>query len=208
MRTNHKCSRCILCESATTRCVAGRGNPKAKLMLVGEAPGSTEDRVGEPFRGQAGDLLTHILNKLGLNEDDLFITNVLRCRPPNNKLPNKKELLMCWLQCGPYLLEEIKQVRPKVILLMGNTPLQLMAQEKFISKWEGMKIDTLHTVITKGKRRFVSTLYASYHPAAALRGPRLEKNIATAIYVAAKAAGLKPKPKGQEAGMYPYEIRG
>jgi DNA polymerase len=183
-------------------------------MLVGEAPGREEDCVGRPFVGEAGRLLNHILDKLDFRREDLYITNVLKCRPPRNKLPARKELLKCWKACRLYLMQEIKDVHPKVILLMGGTALSLMSSPHTlqIGRWEGMRVGRHFIVTHKSKETgrkcgsFVD-MYASYHPAAALRNPSQEAYIAAAIYGAAKVAGLKVKPKGIEAGLYPYETR-
>lgn len=212
MKQNKNCKRCSLSKGCLHPCIFGEGNPKAKLMLIGEAPGNIEDRMNRPFVGPAGKLLDHILNKLSIKRGDVYITNVLKCKPLSNKLPNKKELIECWERCRVYFTEETKEIHPSVILLLGNTPLQLLSDERFIGRHEGSLISKKFLVEThrsKKKRAcgFCAKLYASYHPAAALRSPRLEAKIATAIYVAAKAAGMKPKLKGMEAGLYEYEIR-
>ena len=98
-------------------------------------------------------------------------------------------------------MSELVKVGPKVVVLMGNTPLSFLAHKNFISKWEGLEVGWGREITMKNK------VFACYHPAAALRAPRLEARIATALYVAAKKAGLKPKPIGMEAGMYDYQLR-
>jgi DNA polymerase len=165
-------------------------------MLIGEAPGMTEDIEGLPFVGQAGKLLSHILFKLGVDEEQVYITNCLRCRPPKNKLPTWKKggLQEMTEACFPYLEEEFKQVAPKAVVVMGNTPLKVLAQRSFISKHERSWV-RYNTI-------------ASYHPAAALRNPGLECRIAGAIALACKRARIKIKPMGLDAGMYRYEVRG
>lgn len=208
MKRNKNCKRCILHESANHPCVWGTGDPKAKLFLCGESPGMKEDIQGKPFVGQAGQLLNHILNKLSLKREDLYITNCLKCHPPKNILPKKKELLECWEKCQGYFGQEIRDIYPKVVLLMGNTSLTLVSGLSFIGRHEGSKLDVGEGFLCNKAPLHKFKVFASYHPAAALRAPKLEKNIGTAIYVAASAAGLKPKPKGMEVGCYDgYEVR-
>lgn len=196
MKRDPNCQLCSLCQEAHHLCLWGTGNPHAKLMLIGEAPGASEDRLGKPFSGEAGRLLNHILDKLTLKREDIYITNCLKCRPPSNKLPKAKELKVCWEACHPYLEEELATVNPKAILLLGNTPLFFLTGKRFITRWESLEVG-------KDRGRHI---FASFHPAYALRSPRVEKNIGAAIYLAAKAAGLKPVPKGKE--LFTYEIRG
>lgn len=210
MNHNPQCNRCQLCESATHNiCVMGKGAIPSPLMLIGEAPGFSEDMNNEPFVGQAARLLNHILDKLSIKRDDIYITNCLKCRPPKNKLPKVKELRVCWDQCRPYLMQEIRDVRPKAIVLLGNTPLELVADRKFIGKHEGTICEITGLWKTDPKQEqwdfegFIPCL-ACFHPAAALRNPKLEPSIGTALYVAAREAGLSPKiKKGGE--FYDYE---
>lgn len=191
MKRNPTCTLCMLHEHCCTKCLWGRGNPKAKLMLVGEAPGGTEDRLGKPFVGEAGRLLSHVLKSLCINEDGLYITNVIKCRPQDNKLPLKKQLRECWTQCRGYLEHEMITVKPKVVLFMGGTALELYEGRVPITKWEGLKI-----------RRGV---YASLHPAYILHAPSKEIRLAQAIATAATAAGIKVSPKAGE--IFKYDIR-
>jgi len=176
--------------------VPGDGDPHADLMLIGEAPGMNEDIYKIPFIGQAGILLDHILGKLSLNRDQLWITNCLKCRPPQNKLPCKREMDVVWPKCRTHLDREIRTVKPKVIVLLGGLPLQLLAGKRFITRWEGMELKD-----TGLKPR----VFACFHPAYVLRAPSKEGNIGSVLYAAAKAAGLKVKRNG--GVMYDYEIR-
>ncbi len=201
MKRKPQCDRCMLCEQQEphfNRCVWGWGNPNADLMLIGEAPGLSEARRGIPFCGQAGNLLDHILTHLSLSREDMYITNVIKCRPADNKLPGKKDLEVCFDRCWPFLLTEIQDVDPKAILLMGGTALSLMAAENQITKWEGMEVESVY----EGARTF-----ASLHPAYVLRQPSKEFRLAQAIARAARAAGLKVKTKTQVDRRYPYEVR-
>ena len=201
MKRNHNCKRCVLSESShLTTCLMGAGNPNADLMLIGEAPGFDEDRHGSPFIGQAGQLLNRVLSSLNIDRDSLYVTNTLKCRPKNNQLPKGKGAVQeCVDACWPYLEEEIQSVDPKVILLMGGTSLVTLTGLRMVTRHEGMEIDTIY----EGAKTFVAL-----HPAYVLRSPSKEANLARAIALAAKAAGIKVRPKSiEEIDPYPYEVR-
>lgn len=157
-----------------------------------------EDLDGLPFVGQAGQLLDHILNKLSIKREDIYITNCFKCRPPKNTLPGIVELRNNFEKCWPYLKEEIQDVDPKAIVLLGGIPLQLLVGESKITRFEGMEIETIY----EGAKTF-----ASFHPAYVLRTPSQEVRVAQAIARAAKAAGVKVRTKGWKAGRYEYEVR-
>jgi uracil-DNA glycosylase len=116
------CSTCTNCKLASTRnnVVFGEGNPKARLMLIGEAPGQEEDRTGKPFIGLAGQLLEQILNAVGITRAEVYIANVIKCRPPNNRNPEPEEISAC----EPWLLEQIRLIQPQIIITLGNVPTQ------------------------------------------------------------------------------------
>lgn len=109
------CKRCHL-SLLRTNIVFGEGNPRAKLVFVGEAPGADEDRQGRPFVGKAGQLLTRIINAMGLKRDDVYICNVLKCRPPGNRSPDPKEIE----KCEPFLFDQLSVLKPKVICALGS----------------------------------------------------------------------------------------
>lgn len=113
------CTRCGLCEGRT-QVVNTHGNPRARLMFVGEAPGADEDIQGKPFVGRAGQLLTKMIEAMGLKRDEVIIGNVNRCRPPGNRQPTVEEAAIC----RPFLFREIAVVQPEVIVVMGNTALR------------------------------------------------------------------------------------
>lgn len=113
------CTRCGLCEGRT-QVVNTHGNPNARLMFVGEAPGADEDAQGKPFVGRAGQLLTKMIEAMGMKREDVIIGNVNRCRPPGNRQPTLEEAAVC----RPFLFREISAVRPEVIVVMGNTALR------------------------------------------------------------------------------------
>ncbi|HET7186563.1 MAG TPA: uracil-DNA glycosylase [Gemmatimonadaceae bacterium] len=150
------CRHCPLYATATNP-VPGTGNPDADFMIVGEAPGANEDAQGVPFVGQAGQLLTKIIEAIHLSRDDVFIANVLKHRPPGNRNPLPEEVTAC----SPYLVRQIELVRPKVILALGTFAAQTLLETKLtIGKLRGQ----IH-------RYYGVPLIVTYHPAALLRNP-------------------------------------
>ena len=119
------CQKCKLCDSRTNT-VPGEGSATAKLVVVGEGPGRTEDETGRPFVGRAGELLTKILEAIQLPREQVFICNVVKCRPPENRLPQYDEIAACM----PFLYRQIELVKPKVILAMGGTAAQSLLNTK------------------------------------------------------------------------------
>jgi len=192
------CHNCHLHESCRTPCLPGHGNPNASLFILGECPGSAEDYSGVPFVGLAGKLLDFVLAKLSLDRQDIFISNVVKCRPPENKLPTGAALQEIVDACWPHLKKELQSVDPKVVVLMGNTALKLIC-ESGIKKLEGMEVDTVY----EGAKTF-----ACLHPAFVLRSPSYEASLGRALFVAAKAAGMKPRSIGESAGRFDYDVRG
>jgi uracil-DNA glycosylase len=118
------CTRCSLCEGRT-QTVFGVGSEQARLLIVGEAPGAEEDRRGEPFVGRAGQLLDRMLQAIGLDRDQVFIANILKCRPPNNRDPQADEVNACM----PYLREQMRLLEPRVILCVGRVAAQNLLQQ-------------------------------------------------------------------------------
>ena len=116
------CSTCTTCKLASTRqnVVFGQGYPDARLMLIGEAPGQEEDRTAKPFVGKAGQLLEQILGAVGMNRADIYISNLVKCRPPQNRNPEPEEIT----SCQGWLLEQIKLIRPQILVTLGNVPTQ------------------------------------------------------------------------------------
>jgi uracil-DNA glycosylase family 4 len=150
------CTRCPL-HSTATNPVPGQGNPHAELMIVGEAPGATEDEQGLAFVGAAGQLLTKILTAVDLKRDDVFICNVLKHRPPGNRNPMPDEVTAC----TPYLIRQFELIKPKAILALGTFAAQTMLETKLaIGKLRG-QLHKYHGV----------PLIVTYHPAALLRNP-------------------------------------
>ena len=127
------CTRCKL-HAGRTNLVFGVGNPDADLMFVGEGPGADEDEQGEPFVGRAGQLLTQIIKAMGFARDDVYIANVVKCRPPNNRNPEPDEIA----QCSPFLNAQIASIKPKVIVALGKFAAQtLLGTETPISRLRG-----------------------------------------------------------------------
>lgn len=147
------CTKCRLCETRRNA-VPGEGSDNAKVMFVGEAPGEQEDIQGRPFVGAAGKLLTELLSSIGLRREDVYITNIVKCRPPKNRPPRKDEATAC----KPYLDRQFSLVAPKVICPMGNSAIHsLLESEKSVSDLHGIPFEAGGI-----------TYFPMYHPAAAL----------------------------------------
>jgi uracil-DNA glycosylase len=160
------CERCPLSETRN-RVVFGAGNSDADLMFVGEAPGAEEDRQGLPFVGRAGAFLTELLEGIGLRREDVFINNVLMCRPPGNRDPQPEEID----SCRPWLEERIKLIQPRVIGTLGNFATKLLtANPTGITKVRG----TAQEHLIGGRNVFMLPLF---HPAAGLRTPRVAEQL-------------------------------
>jgi uracil-DNA glycosylase len=148
------CTKCRLA-GGRTQVVFGVGNPRADLMFVGEAPGFNEDKQGEPFVGAAGQLLTKLLGDIGLQRSDVYIANVLKCRPPGNRDPMPDEIE----SCKPWLKEQLDLIDPRIICTLGNFATQLLLGKKVgITKVRGQRFDWRGRV-----------LVPTFHPAAILR---------------------------------------
>jgi len=158
------CKNCTLCDLSKTRTnvVFGEGNPNAKIMFIGEAPGEMEDKTGRPFVGRAGKLLTKIIeNVLELKRDDVYISNIVKCRPPNNRVPTIEEAETC----KPYLLKQIDIINPDILVCLGKTAfMYLMNTDMPISKVRGQIFEY------KGKK-----VIPTYHPSFLLRNPSAKK---------------------------------
>jgi uracil-DNA glycosylase family 4 len=157
IRTTYCCGLC----PHRTNAVPGEGNPSARLFLVGEGPGATEDAQGRPFVGQAGTLLNGILEAIEVPRDSVYITNIVKCRPPQNRKPLPDEIAACI----PYLHRQLELIRPKVILALGSTAAEAMlGVRKSLGELRG-KVHTYNGI----------PLIVTYHPAALLRNPNWKK---------------------------------
>ena len=151
-----ECTRCKL-HKTRNKIVFGDGNPKAELVFVGEGPGHDEDMQGLPFVGRAGKLLTQMIEAMGLQRKDVYICNVVKCRPPENRAPEKDEVG----ECSPFLLRQIDAIAPKVIVCLGSTAAQTVLEtNRGISQFRGQWLEF------RGRK-----LMATYHPAYLLRTP-------------------------------------
>lgn len=153
-----ECTLCKLCESRTNA-VPGEGSSFAKIMFIGEAPGRNEDEQGRPFVGAAGKLLTEALQEAGLSREDVFITNVVKCRPPNNRVPMEEERSAC----RPYLERQIKLINPRIICILGRTAYESLLGGGSITSNRGK-------LIRHGNRFYFLTV----HPAAVIYNPELK----------------------------------
>ncbi len=152
------CVKCNLSRSRTNA-VPGKGNSKAEILFIGEAPGRTEDEKGEPFVGSAGKILSEALEEAGLSRDNVYITNVVKCRPPNNRLPLVEEKDAC----HEHLSKELGIIRPKIICILGNTAYGSLLGGDSITKNRGK-------IIEKDGQLYFLTI----HPAAAIYTPELK----------------------------------
>ena len=171
------CTRCKL-HRRRTNIVFGVGNPHAELVFVGEGPGHDEDVQGIPFIGRAGQLLTQMIKAMGLSRDDVYIANVVKCRPPENRTPEKDEIATCL----PFLLRQLTNINPKVIVCLGSVAAQaLLNTNKSISHFRGQWIDF------RGAK-----LIATYHPAYLLRNPHAKPEVWADLKKVMVLLGLTP----------------
>ncbi|MBT3182570.1 MAG: uracil-DNA glycosylase [Deltaproteobacteria bacterium] len=156
------CKRCKLCDGRN-KIVFGVGDPNADIMFIGEGPGRDEDKQGEPFVGRAGKLLTKIINAMGFERKDVYIANIVKCRPPNNRNPEPDEVETCI----PFLIKQAELIKPKVIVCLGsvatqnllNTESKISALRGNFQKWQGIPV------------------MPTYHPAFLLRNSNMKKPV-------------------------------
>ena len=180
------CTRCKLHKTRNT-IVFGDGNPNAELVFVGEGPGHDEDIQGLPFVGRAGKLLTQMIEAMGLQRKDVYICNVVKCRPPENRLPEKDEVA----PCSPFLLRQLDAINPNVIVCLGACAAQtLLETNRGISHFRGQWLE-FH-----GRK-----LMATYHPAYLLRNPSAKSEVWKDLQKVMALLGLQgKKSKSEEAG--------
>ena len=183
------CTRCRLSQGRT-QVVFGAGNPRAELMFVGEAPGFHEDKQGLPFVGQAGKLLEKLLAQIGLARSDVYIANVLKCRPPGNRDPQPDEIEAC----ESHLFRQIELIEPTVVATLGNFATKLLSGRQLgITKVHGQEQET-----TLGGRKVL--LYPLYHPAAALYTPSMLNILAADFARLPELLGSSLEPEAAPAG--------
>src|SRR6266481_889513 len=187
LKTREDLGECMRCKLHSTRhkIVFGDGNPKAELIFVGEGPGADEDAQGLPFVGRAGKLLTQMIEAMGLQRQDVYICNVVKCRPPDNRTPEKEEVETC----SPFLLRQLDAISPKVIVCLGNVAAQtLLETNRGISHFRGEWLEF------RGRK-----LMATYHHAYLLRNPSAKGEVWKDLQKVMAVLGLQGK-KGPHAG--------
>jgi uracil-DNA glycosylase family 4 len=174
------CTRCRLHQQGRKQIVFGVGNPRADLMFIGEAPGADEDQQGEPFVGRAGQLLNNMIKAMGLRREDVYIANIIKCRPPGNRTPERDECDTC----SPFLMRQIEAIRPKALVALGAVAAKtLLAINAPMSELRGRWYDFRGT-----------KLAVTYHPAFLLRDPRQKKETWKDLQMVMKEMGL-PLPE-------------
>ncbi len=171
------CTRCKLHKLGRKQVVFGVGNPQADLMFVGEGPGADEDEQGEPFVGRAGQLLNKMIEAMGLKREQVYIANVVKCRPPGNRTPEQDECETC----SPFLLRQIDTIQPKAIVALGATASKALLQ---IS-------DTMASMRSRSYEFRGAKLFVTYHPAYLLRDPRQKAETWKDLQQVMKYLGLK-----------------
>jgi len=170
------CTRCRLYKQGRKQIVFGVGNPNADLMFIGEAPGADEDEQGEPFVGRAGQLLNNMIKAMGISREEVYIANIIKCRPPGNRTPERDECETC----SPFLMRQIESIKPKAIVALGAVAARtLLAINAPMSELRGQWYDF------RGTR-----LAVTYHPAFLLRDPRQKKEAWKDLQMVMKELGL------------------
>jgi DNA polymerase len=178
------CVRCKLHAQGRRQIVFGVGDPAADLMFVGEAPGADEDARGEPFVGRAGQLLNNMIKAMGIAREQVYIANIIKCRPPGNRQPERDECETC----SPFLMRQIAVVRPRVIVALGAVAAKtLLAVNASMMELRGRWFDFWGT-----------KLAVTYHPAFLLRDPRQKKEAWKDLQMVMQELGLVVPPKASE----------
>jgi uracil-DNA glycosylase family 4 len=178
------CTRCRLAKQGRKQIVFGVGNPRAELMFIGEAPGADEDQQGEPFVGRSGQLLNNMIKAMGLQREDIYIANIIKCRPPGNRAPERDECETC----SPFLMRQIATIRPKALVALGAVAARtLLAINAPMTELRGKWYDFRGT-----------KLAVTYHPAFLLRDPRQKKEAWKDLQMVMKELGLKAPAKSPE----------
>jgi len=163
------CKKCLLYKTRTYP-VVGEGNHQAKIIFVGEGPGASEDRTGHPFCGAAGKILDELLNSVGIKREEVYICNILKCRPPENRNPQKEEVEAC----TPYLERQIEIIKPRIICTLGNFSTAYVL-EKYGFKSQVQGISKIHGKIFEVKSLFQNMkIIPLYHPAVATYNPNMK----------------------------------
>ncbi len=178
------CTRCRLSQQGRKQIVFGVGNPNADLMFIGEAPGADEDERGEPFVGRAGQLLNNMIKAMGISREDVYIANIIKCRPPGNRTPERDECETC----SPFLMRQIAAIKPKVIVALGA-----VAAKTLLALNAPMSEFRVHWYDFRGTK-----LAVTYHPAFLLRDPRQKKEAWKDLQMVMKELGMTVPAKSAE----------
>ena len=187
------CTRCKLHKQGRKQIVFGVGNPRADLMFVGEGPGADEDAQGEPFVGRAGQLLNNMIRAMGLRREEVYIANVVKCRPPGNRTPERDECETC----SPFLMRQIAVIRPKVVVALGAVAAKnLLAFNAPMSELRGRFYDFMPAGTRSSDPTWQGArLAVTYHPAFLLRDPRQKGEAWKDLQMVMKYLGLEPQKK-------------
>jgi uracil-DNA glycosylase len=187
------CTRCKLHKQGRKQIVFGVGNSRAELMFVGEGPGADEDAQGEPFVGRAGQLLNNMIKAMGLQREEVYIANVVKCRPPGNRTPERDECETC----SPFLMRQIAVIKPKVIVALGAVAARnLLAINAPMSELRGRFYDFMPASVRSNDPSWQGAkLAVTYHPAFLLRDPRQKGEAWKDLQMVMKYLGLKPPQK-------------
>ena len=190
------CTRCKLHQQGRKQIVFGVGNPRADLMFVGEGPGADEDTQGEPFVGRAGQLLNNMIKAMGIRREDVYIANIVKCRPPGNRTPERDECETC----SPFLMRQIAVVKPKVVVALGAVSAKnLLAINAPMSELRGRFYDFMPAGARSSDPSWQGTkLAVTYHPAFLLRDPRQKGEAWKDLQMVMKYLGLEPPKKAAE----------
>jgi uracil-DNA glycosylase len=189
------CTRCKLYKGRT-KIVFGVGDPRAELMFVGEGPGADEDMQGEPFVGRAGQLLNNMIKAMGLRREDVYIANIVKCRPPGNRQPERDECETC----SPFLMRQIAAIKPKVIVALGATAAKnLLAINAPMSELRGRFYDFKPAGVRSNDSSWPGArLAVTYHPAFLLRDPRQKGEAWKDLQMVMRYLGIEPPKKAAE----------
>ena len=190
------CTRCKLHKQGRKQIVFGVGNPHADLMFVGEGPGADEDTQGEPFVGRAGQLLNNMIKAMGIRREDVYIANVVKCRPPGNRTPERDECETC----SPFLMRQIATIKPKVVVALGAVSAKnLLAINAPMSELRGRFYDFMPAGARSSDPAWPGAkLAVTYHPAFLLRDPRQKGEAWKDLQMVMKYLGLEPPKKVAE----------
>ncbi len=185
------CQRCKLAKLGRKQIVFGTGDPHAELMFIGEGPGADEDAQGIPFVGRAGQLLNNMITAMGLQREQVYIANIVKCRPPGNRTPERDECDTC----SPFLMRQIRVIRPKVIVALGATAAKnLLGMNDSMASMRGRFYDFSPPRLP-GDEPFDCKLAVTYHPAFLLRDPRQKAEAWKDLQMVMKYLGLQPPAK-------------